>query len=216
MMITGLALAAWASSGRRSGVSESCGDPDAIEQAAMAGTLAPATIACLEREFEQGTAIERDQISRLEMADAYTRGDVEAWEKLIHRHLTEVDASDPDLAYKLALYEQKAGELAEAVHWAQVAWDASEVWTGSTYVSRRGRLLQIRTEATEGLLAAAQAQYTAGVAPAREVRARRDDAMRASREWLTWLGTTGGDSTPAKDACLRVSDDPAACIPLPR
>ena len=91
-------------------VPDGCDELAKLEPPAMLGKLPEPTVACLEGRFSTASVItEKDKISRVLMANAWAKGDKATWEKLIKRHLTDVDASDPDLAYKYSDFLAKKG-----------------------------------------------------------------------------------------------------------
>ena len=193
-----------------------CMDMPAVESAAMIGTLSPDVTACLEARFKSGTPSQRDQASRVLIANAYARGDEVNGARLLLRHLTEVDESDPDLDFKYALQEQEVGADAAALHWATVAYRYRDVWTGDTYQKRVRRLLRVRAESAVALWARAVERDAAASTDEtqRDVKLWHDHAVRASREWLTVLASAGEDVAPATQACERVAGDPAECVAL--
>ena len=89
---------------------DSCENLLKLEPPAMMGKLSVGQTQCLESSYSAAAKqTDKDDISRLLMTNAYSKGDKRTWEKLVKRHLDEVDQSDPNICYKYASYLAKKG-----------------------------------------------------------------------------------------------------------
>ena len=126
-----------------------CGNLAMFEPAARMGGLDDPTISCLLELLDDTTRLTgKNEISRMLLIDAWEKSDRHRWELLAHRHLTEIDQSDADLAYQLAFYLISQGnpeKMDEAMFWVEVALERRDRWEGDIHVERTYRLHKFRT-----------------------------------------------------------------------
>lgn len=192
-----------------------CDDLTALEIEAKLGELSDPTVACLEGRL--GTAArqtERNHVSRVLIIDRFGKNDRDGWANLLERHLEEIDASDPDLAYRFALHQQKRGKPLDAIRWADTALENRSVWTGSTYVSRVNGLYKLRAAAAQQRWQAAEARVVAepNEANARKAAETRDRTKVMAREWAEYAAAAGKDATAALDLCRSAAATRTYCV----
>ncbi|MBW2258376.1 MAG: hypothetical protein JRI25_27805, partial [Deltaproteobacteria bacterium] len=202
----------------RSGLPEAdCDDLIRLEPSAMLGRLTDDQIACLEENLAYSARkTTRDRISRLLMANAWAKGDKPGWEKLLQRHLEEIDRTDPDLCYKYALFLSKRGpgQALGVIAWAEVALENRSDWRGETYRSRVYNLYKLRAAAAQDLWGKAEMRYA--VAPTEEADERREEArtrtFTMAREWYRFAALAGRDARIALQLCGSAGGDEGACL----
>ena len=158
------------------GAGDTCDNLPSLEPKAMLGKLSPGQTTCLEgRLSKEAKQTTKDKISRVLMANAYASGNKRTWEKLIKRHLDEIDRSDPDLCYKYALHLSKKGVSRSngVIRWADVALENKSLWTGSVYKSRVYQLYKLKSSAAQKLWKAAEDKYSASPSPELEAKKAR-------------------------------------------
>lgn len=194
-----------------------CGDLVALEPQAMSGSLSAELRRCLEgRVRSEPLQTTRDKVSRVLLADAEARNDRAEWERLLKRHLEEIDRSDPDLCFKYAawLARQGPGRAQSVIRWADVALENKHRWSGETYKSRVSSLLRLRAEAATKLWQAAETEYATGEhTPENEARANRlrGQAKETAKEWLDYAGSVGADTRTAMALCVSAAGSSAWC-----
>jgi hypothetical protein len=198
---------------------EPCDDLLSLEGPAMMGQLSPGQLACLEGRLKtERLQTTKNKISRLMIVNAEVMGDMGAWEVLMHRHLEDIDRSDPDLCmrYAVFLHRQKDLETAEdAVRWADVALENKQVWEGEAHVRKVGGLLRLRAEAAHRLWNDAEERYRAETTADndRMVREYRGWAKDYSREWLDYARAAGSKTAVALELCRTAAGTEAFCAP---
>ena len=188
-------------------VDDSCDNLVKLEPAAMLGRLSGGQIACLEASFAAAAKqTEKEKISLVLMANAYSSGDRATWEKLVKRHLDEVDQSNPDLCYKYALHLAKKGPSRShgVIKWADVALENRTVWTGVTYQSRVTTLYKLKAAAGQKLWKQAEEKHAATNTD--ETRKMAEEARNMTkvyaREWYEYAKVAGKDTTSALQLCI--------------
>jgi hypothetical protein len=143
---------------------DSCDDLVALEPSALMGRMLPGQVKCLEgRLTSADLQTEKDKISRVLMQNAEAAGNKSEWERLIKRHLEDIDRSDPNLCFKYALHLSRGGvgRAWGVIKWADYALENKQQWTGSTYKARVNALYQLRAEAAVKLWEDANAKMLA-------------------------------------------------------
>lgn len=188
-----------------------------LEPDAMMGTLSPAVATCLERRVRTDRMqTDRNKVSRLLIVNAEAARAVEEWERLMHRHLEDIDRSDPDLCLRYAAYLHKTRdvELAEdAIRWAGVALENKHIWDGDAYVKKVSGLHRLRAEAAHRLWVSAEKARAADPNPDSDRMARefRGDAKSYSREWLDYVRAAGLGTDRAYQMCLSAAGAEMFC-----
>ncbi len=115
--------------------------------------------ACMDAAFVQSTSAERREEASWRLI-AYADGlpDKREWERLVRRHLEEVDGADYGLGFDLAVHLVGSGpENAEAaIRWADVTLGQSANWRRDAYISRVYSLKKIRAVAAGELWRSAE------------------------------------------------------------
>ena len=186
---------------------DSCDDLLALEEPAIAGALRPGQIDCLEARIqEEELQTTKDKISRVLLVDAEKKGDRERWEKLVVRHLEEIDQSDPDFCFKYAVFLSRQGlERAEdTLWWATRALENKDQWAGSIYEKKVYMLRRVRAEAASDLWSASEEQYLDLRTMEAEANADhfRGKAKMFARDWLEYARLTNQPDQAALEMCL--------------
>lgn len=194
-----------------------CSDLRRLEPRSLMGRLTQEQILCLElrlRREERMTA--KNKTSRVLMADAWTKGDIDRWEAAVRRHLDEIDRSDADLAYIFArhLAEKPPEHIPEAIRWSNVALGNSTQWVGERRVNRMYALHRINAVAAQQLWLAAEDDALDD--PSRDNIAKanfwRNQTKSLSREWLSFSTEAGQDPAASLDLCMSAAGTTDYCI----
>ena len=194
-----------------------CTDLRRLEPRSLMGRLTQEQILCLElrlRREERMTA--KNKTSRVLMADAYTKGDIDRWEAAVRRHLDEIDRSDADLAYIFArhLAEKPPEYIPEAIRWSNVALTNAHQWEGKRRVDRMYALHRINAVAAQQLWLAAEDAALGD--PSRENVGKanfwRNQTKNLSREWLSFATDAERDPAASLDLCMSAAGTTDYCI----
>jgi hypothetical protein len=184
---------------------ESCANLRLLDLEARQGHLDEADIDCLVRKWDGASRVARADISKVLMADAYAKGDVPEWERLVEQHVRQVDDHDPEVAWTwvniLAHYPDRASDLLLAVDAAE---DVSARWPDNLRQLRLARVHELRTEAS------LRSWKTLGATDdGWEKRTRK-----AAREWSLYLldHPSAGSPSRAVDVCVEAKGDFEWCI----
>lgn len=167
-----------------------------MEPLALKGALGPDQNGCLEVAYRADGA-DRREISTLLITDAWARKDTGAWDRLVSRHLTEVDPADPELAYKYALFLSRQGaERAEdVIAWTDEAIAHASVWKADVRTVRIETLHKLR--ATASLSAWMAAEQRGDRAEAERYHA----LTKAHAEAWYGIASRGKNAALARDVC---------------
>ncbi len=200
---------------------EPCDDLLSLEGPAMLGQLSPGQALCLEGRLKtERLQTTKNKISRLMIVNAEVKGDMGEWEVLMHRHLEDIDRSDPDLCMRYAVFLHRQNDLEtaeDAVRWADVALENKQLWEGEAHVRKVSGLLRLRAEAAHRLWNAAEQSYR------KETTAENDRAVREfrgwakdySREWLDYARAAGGKTDTAYQLCRTAAGTESFCAEAP-
>jgi hypothetical protein len=191
-----------------------CSNIKMLEPKAMLGKLSPEQAKCLEGELAAAPKqTTKDKISRVLMTNAWSSGDKGEWERLVKRHLDEIDRSDPDICYKYALHLSKKGAWYGVIRWSDVALENRTVWTGSTYTNRVNSLYKLRAAAAQRLWQSAETKYSSDASD--ENRAARDEARNKTkvlaREWYEYAKSAGKNADKARALCISAAGTEDYC-----
>lgn len=196
---------------------DTCADVVAMEPDALLGIFSPGRIACIEERIAnpKEPQTSKDKLSRLLMADADAKGDTEAWERLLKRHLTDISRADPDLCFVYALALSKKGiEYGEEViRWADYALENKQKWTGDIYKKRLYDLYRLKSEAAGELWRDAEQNLIADPTDENDAKTNmyRGKAKNYAREWLDYARASGQKTDRALALCLSAAGTMAAC-----
>lgn len=182
----------------------------------MMGQLSSGQVKCLEgRIATESAQTTRDKVSRLLISNAYAKGDKSEWEKLVKRHLEDIDRSDPDMCFNYALQLSRGGvsRAQGVIRWADYALENKSKWTGNTYKSRVFSLMKIKAEAAAKLWQAAEAEYASSHTEEAEASAAkyRGMAKEYAREWLDYAKASAQDTKTAMAMCVSAAGSPDFC-----
>ncbi len=193
-----------------------CSQLVSLEPQALMGKLSDGQVAgCEARIAAAEKQTDKDKVSRLLMTNAYSKGDQKGWEKLVKRHLNEIDRSDPTLCLKYAqkLYKKGSGGAPGAIKWADVALDNRTVWTGDTYTKYVNALHKLKSGAAQKLWKkAAETHASSPSAQTQgEIDTWRNNTKVYSREWYEYAKSAGKDSSVALQLCMQAAGTADYC-----
>lgn len=194
-----------------------CTDLVALESVALMGQLSAGQRQCLDARIGVESAqTTKDKVSRVLIADAFARGDTGEWERLVRRHLEDINRSDPDLCYKYALQISRGGvgRASGVIRWADYAMENKQKWSGAMYTSRVNALLKLRAEASAKLWQAAEQEYTTGAhTDENEAKAARlrGQAKDYAKEWLDYARASSQDTKTALALCVSAAGNRQFC-----
>lgn len=194
-----------------------CADLVALEPVSMTGGLTPEVTACLEGTLAStDLPTQKDRVSRILLWNAEARGDRVEWERLVRRHLEQIDRSDPDICTAYAIFLKQKGDdrsLESAIVWANHALENKERLTGDAFVKRVSALLALRTRAGVSLWQSADRRFVEKRDPVHEQRAEdyRGEAKQYAREWYDYAISANLDPDPARRLCQSVSGTTTFC-----
>ena len=192
------------------------GDPGllmSLEEYAGRGALSEDEKACLEKHYAQvPSQTTKDKISRVLMVNGYAYS-TQVWLDLVHRHLDEVDRSDPDIAYLYAyhIFNNTPERSPEVVAWTEVALERKDVWTGDQFVSRVYGLMKLRTTAAVHLWKTAE-EAAAKSGDLAESEAARTTVKSYAREWMDFARVAGRSTDEAAAMCISAASAQACGI----
>lgn len=194
----------------------SCTDLVTLEPAAMMGSLTTGQSKCLEARLSSETLqTTRAKISLVMINNAEGKGDKSEWERLVKRHLEDIDRSDPDLCYKYGLQLSRggAGRATGVIRWADYALENKSKWTGNTYKTRVFSLFRMKTEAANKLWKDAEATYTTDHTDENEAKSAKYRGMTKdfAREWLDYAKASTQDTKSAMQYCVSAAGTTAFC-----
>jgi hypothetical protein len=225
-LLAGVATAPAAASGGGAGPDRAvppaakCDDLIDLEGKALLGELGAALIGCVEgRIATDRLQTNKNKLSRLLIANAENAGKPEEWERLMQRHLEDIERSDPDLCMRYAVHLHKQGleSEEEALRWSAYALENKQRWQGDDYVKRVNGLLRLRAEASNKLWRDAEERYSKEPTPEHDKATRqwRGEAMTSAREWLDYARASGGKTDQALLLCQTAAGTNEYCKAAP-
>ncbi|MBM4369764.1 MAG: hypothetical protein FJ102_26375, partial [Deltaproteobacteria bacterium] len=196
---------------------DSCNDLVKLEPQAMLGQLRPGQAKCIEgRIGTEGAQTMKDKLSRVLIANAEGKGDKAEWERLVKRHLEDIDRSDPDMCFKYAtqLSRGGVGRATGVIRWADYALENKQKWSGATYTKRVYDLYRMKAEAANKLWADAEETFaTKEHTDENEAKAAkwRGTTKDFAREWLDYAKASGQDTKNAMAICVSAAGNKSFC-----
>lgn len=184
-----------------------------LEDYAGRGALSDDEKGCLEEHYAKAESqTTKDKISRVLMVNGYAYS-TEAWLSLVHRHLDEVDRSDPDIAFLYAyhIYNNSPERAPEVVAWTEIALERKDVWTGDQFVSRVYGLMKLRTTAAASMWKTAEEAVTNG-GDLEEAASARAQVKGYAREWMDFARVAGRNTDEAAALCVSAASAQACGI----
>ena len=194
--------------------SNDCGDLVALESPATMGQLSPESRSCLEgRAASAPQPTTRGKASRLLLSDAEARGDKTEWQRLMKRHLEDIDRSDPNLCLKYAMFLSRGGDAWGVIRWSNYALENKQAWSGPTYTKYVYQLHRLRAQSATRLWQESEKEFVASRAQDVEAEAakRRGIAKDYAREWLDYARESAQDATDASNLCVSAAGNAAFC-----
>ncbi|MCK6507329.1 hypothetical protein L6R53_28820, partial [Myxococcota bacterium] len=198
------------------GAPASCDNLVALEVPAMMGQLGAGVRSCLEKNLASTAAqTSKDKMSRVLIADAEARRDQGEWERLMKRHLENIDRSDPNLCFKYALHLSRGGasRASGVIRWADYALENKQQWQGAAYTKNVNGLLKIRAQAANKLWEAAEAKLVDDRSDENEAASERyrGQTKDYAREWLDYARASGQDTAAAMALCVSAAGNKEFC-----
>ncbi|MCP4806767.1 MAG: caspase family protein [Proteobacteria bacterium] len=194
---------------------DTCDDLIAMEPDALMGVFSPGRIACVEERMTGESQTTQDKLSRLLLADADSKGEKDEWERLMARHLEDIDRSDPDMCFLYAQHLQKkgVGSGEEAIRFADYALENKQYWSGDTYKKRLYGLYRLRAEAANELWKDAEQNLIADPTDENDLQTQkwRGISKDYSREWLDYAQASEQNIDRALMICVSAAGTKRAC-----
>lgn len=196
---------------------DSCADLIKLEPLSMMGQLRPGQQKCIEgRISTEGAQTAKDKLSRILIANAESKGDKAEWERLMKRHLEDIDRSDPDMCFKYALQLSRGGvgRALGVVRWADYSLENKQKWSGQTYTSRVYNLYRLKAEAANKLWQDAENNYmTKDHTDENEATANkwRGTTKDYAREWLDYAKASNQDTKNPLAICVSAAGNKQFC-----
>jgi hypothetical protein len=196
---------------------DTCNDLIKLEPSAMMGTLRPGQIRCIEgRISSEGAQTMKDKLSRILINNADGASNKVEWERLVKRHLEDIDQSDPEMCYKYARYlsKQGTGRAQGVIRWGDKALENKQKWSGQNYTTKVYELYKLKAEASNKLWQDAEQKF-AGDTHTDEQEAIankwRGTTRDNAREWLDYARASGQDTKGAMSICVSAAGNKAFC-----
>ena len=196
---------------------DSCTDLVKLEPQSMLGQLRPGQVKCIDARIGNESAqTMKDKLSRVLIANAEGKGDKAEWERLVKRHLEDIDRSDPDMCFKYAtqLSRGGTGRALGVIRWADYSLENKQKWSGTTYTKRVYDLYRLKAEAANKLWAEAEDVYaTKEHTDENEAKAAkwRGTTKDYAREWLDYAKASGQDTKNAMSICVSAAGNKSFC-----
>ncbi len=197
----------------------SCESLVAMEPTALMGKLNPTQVECLEARISTSpTMTDKDKTSRVLLANAEANGNKNEWERLMRRHLEEIDRSDPNLCFKYALHLSRGGvgRAWGVIKWSDYALENKSQWSGATYKSRVYSLYQLKAEASNRLWEDANDKLVNAQGGEREELAAKEEKLRgmskdSAMEWLDYARASNQDTKKPMQLCVAAAGSKKYC-----
>jgi hypothetical protein len=195
-----------------------CSDLRDLEPKAMLGQLGVSARKCLDSRIERSSKLtEKDKISRVLVSDAKARDDKADWERLMKRHLEQIDRSDPNMCLMFAIHLHKRGmsKATRVIRWADYALENKARWSGAAHTRNVYYLHQLKSQAASRLWKRAEKRFVKDRNEKNEAKANkfRSMAKQYSRAWLDYAKAAGKDSSKPLAACVSASGNTEFCPP---
>lgn len=196
---------------------DTCTDLVKLEPQAMLGQLRPGQVKCIDARIgTEGAQTTKDKLSRVLIANAEGKGDKADWERLVKRHLEDIDRSDPDMCFKYAtqLSRGGTGRALGVIRWADYGLENKQKWSGATYTKRVYDLYRMKAEAANKLWAEAEDVFaTKEHTDENEAKAAkwRGTTKDYAREWLDYAKASGQDTKNAMSICVSAAGNKSFC-----
>ncbi len=186
---------------------DTCADLSALEPSALMGRLRDGQRECIEDRRFSASQVDKDKLSRVLLVNAEAKDDKREWERLVRRHLEEIDRSDPDLCFKYAMHLSRGGvsRAYGVIKWAGYALDNKSRWSGSTFKKRVNALYKLRAQAASRIWEQANRDLINAASNREDLKSKegkaRGQAKTFAKEWLDYARASGQDSRAAQALC---------------
>ena len=188
---------------------DSCGTLRLLEPQALVGRLRAGQVSCLEERIATTSSqTGRGDISLVLMNNAEASQNDREWERLVRRHLEEIDRSDPDICFKYARHLSLSGSVSRSygvIKWAEYALENKSNWTGNTFKTRVYALYQMRAQAASRIWEQAKRDLINASSNRDELASKEEQARgRAktfAREWLDYARASGQATSVPMELC---------------
>ena len=150
---------------------------------------------------------DRDRLSLALIANAFAQGDMDSWSDLVARHLTEVDATNPTLAYRYALHRMEQGDAPAAYRYADQALANRAQWTIDQYDAKTFAAHKLHAAAAQSWWRSVEAQRAAGEANSVDSAQARERTGIAARAWHDFAESSGMDTSVPQKICELADTD---------
>jgi len=193
-----------------------CDDLRGLETKAILGNLGVDNRKCLDGRLAGASKLtDKDKISRVLISDAKARGDKADWDRLMKRHLEQIDRSDPNmcLAYSISLHKRGVSKATQVIRWADFALENKSAWSGAAHTKNVYSLHQLKSLAASRLWQRAEKRFVKDRNEKNEAKATtyRSMAKQASRAWLDYAKASGRDTKKPLEACVSASGTTEFC-----
>jgi len=186
---------------------DSCTELSALEPSALMGRLRSGQVECIEDRMFSASQVDKDKLSRVLLVNAEAKDDNQEWERLVRRHLEEIDRSDPDLCFKYAMHLSRGGvsRAYGVIKWSGYALDNKSQWSGSTFKKRVNALYKLRAQAASRIWEQANRDLINAASNREDLKSKegkaRGQAKTFAKEWLDYARASGQDSRAAQALC---------------
>ena len=188
---------------------DSCSNLRLLEPQALVGRLRTGQVGCLEERIATTSSqTGRGDISLVLMNNAEASRNMGEWERLVRRHLEEIDRSDPDICFKYARHLSLSGSVSRSygvIKWAEYALENKSNWTGNTFKTRVYALYQMRAQAASRIWEQAKRDLINASSNRDELATKEEQARgRAktfAREWLDYARASGQPTSVPMELC---------------
>jgi hypothetical protein len=152
----------------------------------------------MELSLGSASPDDRDRLSLALIANSHAQGDTDSWADLVGRHLTEIDATNPSLAYRYSLHHLERGDAWAAYRYADQALANRAQWPIDQYESKTNAAHKLRAGAAQALWQATEADRAEGRADDADAAKAQERTGLAARAWHEFAEEAGLDTaTPA-------------------
>ena len=182
-------------------------DPDEVEPLARQGQLTALQRGCMELSMGSADPDTRDRLSLALIANAAAQGDTASWADLIDRHLNEIDATNPTLAYRYALHRMEQGDPVAAFRLSEQALANRAQWTIDLYDAKTYAAHKLHAAAAQAWWRSVEAQREAGEADSADASKARERTGIAARAWHDFAVEASMDATMPAALCELADTD---------
>jgi len=178
-----------------------------MEPSALMGRLREGQVDCIEDRMFTASQVDKDKLSRLLMVNSEANKDTREWERLVRRHLEEIDRSDPNLCFKYAVHLSKGGVSRSygVIKWTQYALENKSRWSGSTFKKRVTDLYRLRAQAASRIWEQANRDLINAASNREDLKGKeskaRGQAKTFAKERLDYVRASGQDTRAAMAMC---------------